>query len=63
MPELTELDKAKELIKQAEKENIEKCLEIHKIATAEIEKLGFQFLPKGEFVGNQLSVSLVLVKK
>lgn len=63
MPELTELEKAKEVIKQAEKEAVEKCLEIHKKAEAEILELGYQFLPKGEFVGNQIKTSMVLVKK
>ncbi len=62
MPKLTEIEKAKEVIKQAEKVNIDLCLEIHKKASEEIAALGFQFIPKGEFIGNQISVSMVLVK-
>lgn len=60
---MTALEQAKEVIKQAEKEAVDKCLEIHKKATEEIAELGFQFVPKGEFIGNQILVSMVLVKK
>lgn len=61
--EKTDLEKAKELIAKNEKENIEKCVEIYNSALKEINQMGYNFVPAGDFVGNKINTKMVLVKK
>lgn len=61
--EKTELEKAKELIANEEKAKAEKCIEIYNAALKQVDEMGFQFVPAGEFVGNKLSTKMVLIKK
>lgn len=61
--EKTELQLAQELIAKTETELQQKAVEIYNEAIKVISEMGYNVVPKGEFVGNQFKSELLLVKK
>lgn len=61
--EKTEIEKAKELIATEEKKQVELAQAIYEEAANKISDLGFKLEPAGQFQGNKLETTMLLVKK
>jgi len=61
--ELTEVEKALEVLKKADEENFKKATEIMNNAVLEINKLGLNVICEGAFSHNKIDTSISFVKK
>ena len=62
MENKSELEAAKELVKQSEEKLQKEAIEIFNKAISEMEQLGYSVEPKTESLGNSYRYDLVLVK-
>jgi len=60
--DVSELDKAKEIIAKAERLNEEKAAKIYEDAIKEINNLGYNIIPEGTFSGNYINITIKLIK-